>query len=96
MSSSRLLRTPPPPEGARRLVRIGPDSDLKLLDSRIVGGNFQVGLNTQPGRSYEVRRRCSLSSPAASVVAGLAGDGYRQEVEVPADEPVLFLELQRQ
>jgi hypothetical protein len=30
------------------------------------------------------------------VVAGFAGDGYRQEVEVPADEPVLFLELHRQ
>ena len=35
---SRLLRTLPPPEGARRLVRIGPDSDMKLLDPRIVGG----------------------------------------------------------
>ena len=35
---SRLLRTLPPPGGARRLVRIGPDSDMKLLDPRIVGG----------------------------------------------------------
>lgn len=86
----------PPPELARRLIRVPMDSDSRLKPVGVSAGEFRVQLDTQPGRAYEVRRRTSLDSPASEVVTDLDGDGYVRDISTAADQPMLFLELRRQ
>lgn len=86
----------PPPEEARRLVRVPLDADSRLKPTGLTAGEFRVQLETQPELSYEIRRRVSLDSPASEVVTELDGDGYVRDISTPADQPMLFLELRRQ
>jgi uncharacterized delta-60 repeat protein len=91
-----ILEPPPPPEEARRLVRVPVDADSRLKPTGVAAGEFRVQLETQPDRSYEIRRRVALDSPASEVVTELDGDGYVRDISTPADQPMLFLELRRQ
>ncbi len=91
-----ILEPAPAPEEARRLVRVPVDADSRLKPTGVAAGEFRVQLETQPDRSYEIRRRVSLDSPASEVVTELDGDGYVRDISTPADQPMLFLELRRQ
>jgi len=87
---------PPPAEAAPRLARVPVDADSRLKPTGVAAGEFRVQLETQPDRSYEIRRRVSLDLPASEVVTELDGDGYVRDISTPADQPMLFLELRRQ
>jgi hypothetical protein len=86
----------PPPEEARRLVRIPPDSDRRFRVLGVWDDEFRVQLATQPGRVYEIRRRTRLGSDEFIRVATLEGDGYIRDISIPAEESVQFLELYRE
>jgi len=82
--------------GDSRLLRIPPDSDLRLENPRLVDGDLRADLRTQPGRNYVVRQRATLNGPAGEPVAELTGDGYLQEVQAEAAGNTGFLELLRE
>jgi uncharacterized delta-60 repeat protein len=85
----------PPPEEARRLVRIPPDADSRLDVAGMSGDEFRVQIATQPESTYEIRRRTTLDSADWTVVGVLEGDGYVQELSTAADAAMLFLDSVR-
>jgi len=89
---SSTLNNPLPPEQARRLVRIPPDSDARLQIADLGGSEVRLQIATQPGKSYQIRSRPSLGAAAPTVVGVLAGDGYGQEMRIAVAEPALFLD----
>jgi uncharacterized delta-60 repeat protein len=82
-------------EEARRLVRIPPDADSRLEVTALSGDEFRVRIATQPGYTYEIRRRTTLDSEDWTVVGVLDGDGYVQELSTAADATMLFLDSVR-
>jgi uncharacterized delta-60 repeat protein len=86
------LNEVPPPEEARRLVRIPRDADSKLDVMALSDDEFRVRIATQPGCTYEIRRRTTLDSEDSTLVGVLDGDGYVQEMSTAADATMLFLD----
>jgi hypothetical protein len=89
---SSTLNNPLPPEQARRLVRVPPDSDARLHIAALDGSAIRLQIATQPGKSYQIRSRPSLEAAAPTVVGVIEGDGYGQELRIVADESTLFLD----
>lgn len=89
---SSTLANPLPPEQARRLMRIPPDSDARLQIVDLGGGELRVQISTQPGKTYQIRSRTSLESVEPTLVGVIAGDGYVQELRIPVEGSVQFLD----
>lgn len=83
-------------EASRRLVRLLPDSDHRLVHPRLADGGFEADLATQPGIAYEIHSRDRLDSTGSSPVDGFTGDGYLRTVAIPALGDRWFLELRRE
>lgn len=66
-----------------------------LVRPRWGDDQFQVDIETLPGRSYEILRRLSLNDAGAAVADEIEGDGYIQTVSIPAPGDGAFLELRR-
>jgi uncharacterized delta-60 repeat protein len=77
----------------KRLVRVLPDSDQQFTPVNLSGGMLRATVRTQAGRRYTVHQRATLSESAPAPLAELTGDGYWQEVNVPAHSNSTFLEL---
>ena len=83
-----------PLETNRRVRRLLPDSDLRLLDPRVVNGSFTATLASQVGRRYDVTAG-RLGQPEAALLESWDGDGYQTELGIPADSTLRFMELKR-
>ena len=89
------LTSPPQWEDLLRLRRLLPDSDLRLSDVEVTGGELRATLATQPGARYEIRPRPTLTAqPMAPIYEG-DGDGYVDRLVIPTEGPEEFLELRR-
>jgi hypothetical protein len=89
---SSTLSDPLPPEQARRLLRIAPDSDSELAIANVGDGELSVRIATQPGRTYQIRSRTNLITGEPVVVGEIDGDGYKQERRIASDGSALFLD----
>ena len=84
--------TTQPLETYRRVRRLLPDSDLHLLEPRVVNGYFTATLASQVGRRYDVTAG-GLGQPEATLLEAWDGDGYLTELGIPADSTLRFMEL---
>jgi hypothetical protein len=86
-----------PAGGAVRLLANGerdPSFRVELggTQPEVQGNRFRAPLPTQPGVAYEAWPRSRLNGEDAQLAERLDGDGYVQDVDLPADRESLFLE----
>lgn len=71
--------------GSTSLERLLPDADQQPSMPTVSGAELQAGLFTQPGRSYVIRHRSSLTGTPHVDSPVLPGDGYRTPFSAPVD-----------
>ncbi|MCW5558435.1 MAG: hypothetical protein KIT22_11475, partial [Verrucomicrobiae bacterium] len=81
--------------GGSLIRRIPPDSDSRLADPRLEGGNLKADLYTQPGREYRILSRNSVGDAPVPVGDPVPGDGYLSTVGVPETGSQGYIEARR-